>query len=302
MIPRRLLDWRKLLIYRYRWLGIAMGLIFLAWFVSGIFPMYGGMPHFSAAERLMRMQPLDVSSIHFTPEEAASYLKLESPARLRIAMIGTRPVYRILTREGWTTVWADNAEPLKAMNALHATNTLRYYEPEHAHTLRYDEYLTAPDQWTHQSAQRALMPLHRIALNDEAKTYYYISEQTGEPVMKTDSRARFRGWLSGALWLAPFQFLRGEPATNAQTEPISAGAINLKPVTLNRIREAVDEISKSFTPKELELFHFHGRPHFIAYKPPEEGTVFPQTSSSNAGEFQALRWNREHVIVPVLKP
>jgi hypothetical protein len=163
MNPRKLLDWRKLLIYSHRWLGIALGLIFLAWFVSGIFFMYWGMPHFPAGERLMRMQPLDVSSIHFTPEEAAAYLKLDTPTRLRIAMIGTRPVYRMLTRDGWITIWADNAEPLRAMNALHATNTLRYFEPEYAHTLCYDEYLTDSDQWTLQSAQRALMPLHRIA-------------------------------------------------------------------------------------------------------------------------------------------
>ena len=35
MNPQKLLDWRKLLIYSHRWLGIFLGLVFLAWFVSG---------------------------------------------------------------------------------------------------------------------------------------------------------------------------------------------------------------------------------------------------------------------------
>ena len=37
---RKLLDWRKLLIYSHRWLGIVVGLVFVAWCVSGVVLMY----------------------------------------------------------------------------------------------------------------------------------------------------------------------------------------------------------------------------------------------------------------------
>src|SRR5262245_14244377 len=178
MNARKLLDWRKLLIYSHRWLGIVLGIVFLVWFVSGIFFMYWGMPHLTAEERLMRMQPLDLSNVHITPAEAAGFLHLQSPTRLRVAMLGRRPVYRILSSEGWTTVYADTGEALPPVNALQATNLLRHFIPEHALTLHYDEYLTDSDQWTLQSVVRDLMPLHRIALNDRSHTYYYVSERT----------------------------------------------------------------------------------------------------------------------------
>ena len=36
MRVRKLLDWRKLSIYSHRWLGITVGVVFIAWCVSGI--------------------------------------------------------------------------------------------------------------------------------------------------------------------------------------------------------------------------------------------------------------------------
>jgi hypothetical protein len=386
MNARKLLDWRKLLIYSHRWLGMVLGLVFLVWFVSGIFFMYWGMPHLTAEERLMRMKPLDVSSVYITPGDAIEYLQLKEPRRLRIAMLGQRPVYRILTSAGWVTLYADTGESLRGMNALHATNTLRHFLPEHAMTIRYEDYLADSDQWTLQSVVRDLMPLHKIALNDDAGTYYYVSEKTGEPVLKTDSAGRTRGYLSavlhwlyftpfrrhtefwnksivsgsligcvmclsglvigiwryslgsrfrikkihshspyagmmkwhhyagllfgvftftwalsGALSLGPFPFLRGAPATKAQREAVAGGAMNFKPLTANRIREAVAAISTSFVPKELEFLQFRGEPYFIAYRPPSlpEADQWKHTSIS---DFLSLQLKRDHVIVSALQP
>ena len=84
MHVRKLLDWRKLLIYSHRWLGIVLGIVFVAWCVSGVVLMYYGVPHLTAGERLMRLPPLEVSSIRVTPAEAARQLK-DPPRRLRIS-------------------------------------------------------------------------------------------------------------------------------------------------------------------------------------------------------------------------
>ena len=81
MRVRKLLDWRKLLIYSHRWLGIVLGIVFLAWCVSGVVLMYYGVPHLTAGERLMRLPPLDLSAIRVTPAEAATTMNGEE-ARL----------------------------------------------------------------------------------------------------------------------------------------------------------------------------------------------------------------------------
>src|SRR5688500_4473377 len=97
MNVRKLLDWRKLLIYSHRWLGIAIGLMFVVWFISGLILMYYGMPHLTAGERLMRMSPLDLSKATVTPGQAAAATGLtekKAPTRVRVAMLGDRPIYR----------------------------------------------------------------------------------------------------------------------------------------------------------------------------------------------------------------
>ena len=47
MNVRKLLDWRKFLIYTHRWMGIFFGIVFTVWFVSGVVFMYVGMPQLS---------------------------------------------------------------------------------------------------------------------------------------------------------------------------------------------------------------------------------------------------------------
>jgi len=208
MNPRKLLDWRKLLIYSHRWLGILLGIVFVAWFVSGVLFVYWGEPHLTAQVRLMRMSPLDLASAHVTPAEMAQRLGIKSPARLRVAMLQGRPVYRFQSGRVWSTVYADTGEVLEGMNAEQALTLLSELTPEHASTIRYDAYLPDSDQWTLESAVRDLMPLHRIAVGDDADTHYYISERTGEPVMRTDRGTRVCGYLSAVLHWIYFTPLR----------------------------------------------------------------------------------------------
>ena len=96
---RKLLDWRKLLIYSHRWLGIVVGLVFVAWCVSGVVLMYYGVPHLTAGERLMRLPALDLSTVRVTPADAATQLK-EPPRRLRILRRCRRPRRRLHRTRG----------------------------------------------------------------------------------------------------------------------------------------------------------------------------------------------------------
>ena len=198
-------DWRRVIIYTHRWLGIAGGVLFVAWFVSGIVMMYARMPSLTPEERLMRLPALDLSTARVPPAEAASRLGL-SPQRLRIGMLGDRPVYRYVDGTSWFTVYADSAQALRGLTPVEATGLVRRFVPEHASTIRYDAYLTDADQWTLQS--RALMPMHRIALGDSEDTHLYVSDRTGETVMKTTRTGRRWAYLGAVLhWIyfTPFR-------------------------------------------------------------------------------------------------
>jgi hypothetical protein len=217
---RKLLDWRKVLIYSHRWMGIAFGLLFVSWFVSGIAFMYWGMPTLTPLERQAHQKPVDLSTAALTPLDAANRNEVR-PTSLRIEMKGDRPVYSF----GRAEVYADTGElvPVISADRKQALEIIRKWVPEHAATVRYDKYLEDSDQWTLQSAQRNQMPVHRIALDDDANTVYYVSEGSGEIVMKTDRVSRFKGFLSGVLHWVYFPPLR--KAGNAWNQFIIWGSV-----------------------------------------------------------------------------
>jgi hypothetical protein len=376
---RKLLDWRKLLIYTHRWMGIFFGVIFIAWFVSGVAFMYVGMPTLSVRERLGHIKPLDLSTVRIAPAEAARKNDLE-PGRFSIEMHHDgRPVYLF----GTTKVYADTGDAVSGANAIASLNLVRAWVPHYASTARYDTYLEDSDQWTLQNAQRQFMPLHRIALGDPAGTYYYVSEKTGELVMKTDRRGRFwgfwsgvlhwtyftalrrhgylwnklvawgsivgafmcltgivvgvwrlgmkrryrikgalshspyAGWMrwhhyaglifglltctwafSGALSLTPFQFLRGSGVTQRQRRAVSGGRVNMETITVERMQASLAAFTPSFTPKEIELLQFRGKPYFIGYCPPASYD-FNEEVGSNSERYAPPR---EHLIVSAIAP
>ena len=188
---RKLLDWRKLLIYSHRWLGIGITAMFLVWTLSGVVLMYYGHPQITTGERLFRLQPIDFSTATITPAEAAAKLGLR-PYRVRLAMYNGRPVYRItrVSIGNWSTVYADTGEVLPHMEREQAMNWMKQFAPEYASTMTYDAYLPNPDEYTRIPTLAGFTPLHRIAMNDPAGTEYYISEKSNEIVQKTDRRGR----------------------------------------------------------------------------------------------------------------
>jgi hypothetical protein len=216
MYIRKILDWRKVLIYTHRWTGILLTAVFVVWFVSGVIFVYVGMPALAAELRLQRMAPLDVSRVAISPADAAARAGLDAPSRVRIAMSGSRPVYRFQAAGTWHTVYADSGEPLAPVTRDDALAIVARFAPEHAGTLRYETRLTDADQWTLQTVIRSTMPMHRIALGDAAGTECYVSEATGEPVLTTTARGRFWGYMSAVLHWLYFTPLRRNGAFWAQ--------------------------------------------------------------------------------------
>jgi hypothetical protein len=204
------LDWRKLLVYVHRWLGIAGCLLFAAWFVSGIVMMYARMPGMANEERLARAPALDLSTVKLTPAEAAASFGLTDD-RIQLGMAKGRPVYRFGTGSSQTIVYADNGDFFEGVDRGEAEAVARRYAPGYAGPFRYEAYMREPDQWTLQAG--AVMPFHRFALDDEEATRLYVSEVTGDVELRTTASERFWGYLGPVLHWVYFTPLRRTGST-----------------------------------------------------------------------------------------
>src|SRR6266446_9808062 len=95
-------------IFVHRWLGVALCVVFLIWFPSGIGMMYWDFPGVSAGDRLQRMPALDPSKVRLSPEQA--YATIDSgplPTPVRLNSFDGRPVYRF---DDEAIVYADTGE------------------------------------------------------------------------------------------------------------------------------------------------------------------------------------------------
>src|SRR5262249_56251783 len=99
---------RKWLILIHRYLGIAVCLLFVMWFVSGIAMIFArGMPNLTADVRFQRLPKIDFAKVNVTPSEAVEKAQLgRPPARATMLMVMGRPAYRF-TSGGTVTVFAD---------------------------------------------------------------------------------------------------------------------------------------------------------------------------------------------------
>jgi hypothetical protein len=160
----RIKNWRVWLLMTHRWMGIVLGIMLVIWTVSGIVLMYYGLPHLHAGERLARLPVLDASSIRVSPAQAATRVEGE-PFRMRISMLGDRPVYRINTGRvfgQWALVYADTGDSFEGFDADGAL-----------------EWLQAP----------AL----RVEFDDPQRTWLYMTPSHGQ-VLKIEARDRANRW------------------------------------------------------------------------------------------------------------
>ncbi|MGH7485456.1 MAG: hypothetical protein ACREMY_07595, partial [bacterium] len=106
---------RSTLIFSHRYLGIAISLLVVVWFGSGIVMMYaGGMPTLAPETRLARIAEVDTSRIQLSLTEAAEKAGFDASAgwgggRVVLLSVMDRPVYRF---GGEATVFADTGEVL----------------------------------------------------------------------------------------------------------------------------------------------------------------------------------------------
>jgi uncharacterized iron-regulated membrane protein len=195
---------RKWLILFHRYLGIALSLMFVVWFASGIVMLYaGGMPRLTPELRRDRLQPLDLSGIQIDPSEAAERAELgRVPDHAVLLTVMGRPAYRF---SGATTVFADTGDLLDEIGETEARTIASRFTNLPTEQVRYVRTLTRPDQWTLTQRQ---MPLYKFAVDDAAGTELYVSAQLGEVSVVTTRRARLLAWIGTIphwLYFAPLR-------------------------------------------------------------------------------------------------
>jgi hypothetical protein len=193
----------RVLVYTHRWLGIACGVLFVIWFVSGIVMMYARMPALENSERLARLPAIDPGSIRVSPPAPTD----GDITRLVINTTGSRPVFRITANGTTQSIYADTGEIMPRVDAEHALLIANAFH-HGAFSMRHDARLTDADQWSF--GVRGRMPLHRVKADDPEGTTLYVTENGGEVVLKTNRSGRVWGGAGAVLhWLyfTPFRRL-----------------------------------------------------------------------------------------------
>lgn len=194
----------RVLIYTHRWLGIALGVLFVVWFASGIVMMYARMPALDPGERLSRLPAINRVDIQQPPPNPGGEV-----TRFTLTTLQRRPVYRITSKGVTQSFLAETGEPLGPINSGQAVLAAQDFYGIGRYSIRYDERLDDADQWSF--GVRGRMPLHRIRVDDPDKTMLYVAEN-GEVVLKTTKSGRFWGWTGAVLHWLYFTPLRRQSA------------------------------------------------------------------------------------------
>ncbi|GGM83450.1 hypothetical protein GCM10010967_13990 [Dyadobacter beijingensis] len=206
----------KLTLLIHRYLGFALSLLFVIWFLSGFAMMYVKYPTMRYHERLQRLPAPDFSQAKLTVTQALGSAGVKDTLRsVRLGMMLDRPVYRIATTNGaHKAIFADDGTLFQgADSALAARLAIRFTQIT---KIKNAGLLTEIDQWMAAARSQGYgTPVYRMHMDDPAGTYVYVAAQTGEVVQMVNAKQRFLAWLGPIPhWIYPTVLLRNRPLWN----------------------------------------------------------------------------------------
>jgi hypothetical protein len=194
--------WRATII-THRYLGVAVGLLMLVWFASGIVMMYVPYPGLTPNQRLIPLGPI--------PWQACCSLEAQNIA-------GDAPVRgaQIQSIAGEPELYLRREDRPLSISSLGASGPTLDIDDAKARAVALEAApriigrpaqiqsveLIERDQWTVGDGGDGNRPLYHFILDDPAGTHIYISSTTGEVVLWTNAAQRFGNWF-GAVphWL-----------------------------------------------------------------------------------------------------
>jgi hypothetical protein len=177
------------LIFVHRWLGVALCMLFLLWFPSGIGMMYFPMPSVTPASRLERQPVLDPSKVAVSPGEAAAKLGVDA-GDLRLTSFDGRPAYR--PGGGGPVLYADTGEEQGEVSDEMVQRVASAWTGQPV-SLASVEEVTEVDQWTLQTRLGELSPIFKYSWPNGEQVY--VSQATGEVVQYTTTASRIGAYL-----------------------------------------------------------------------------------------------------------
>jgi hypothetical protein len=213
---------RKWLILSHRYLGIAICLLLVMWFASGIVMMYaGGLPSLTPEARRAHLPAIEFNRITLSAAEAATRAGLDSPASATLLSVQGRPAYRCGGRTP-VTVFADTGETMAPISVTEARRVASRFLGVPESLLVDAGPLTTPDQWTLQLARRGA--LQKFTVDDEAATEIYVSTRTADVALATTRRERALAWIGVIPHWLYFSWLRTNQPVWYETVVWTSGA------------------------------------------------------------------------------
>ena len=259
----------KIFLLIHRYLGLALSLLFVIWFLSGFAMMYVKYPTMNHHEKLQNLPVVDLTNCKLNLPEALKKAGINDTLRtIRLSMMLNRPVYRLVTIKGdYKAVFADNGELFSYTDTVLAKKLAVSFvknkiQPEKLETL------TEIDQWMAGArSQGYSTPVHRLKMNDAEKTFIYVSTQTGEVVQQVNARQRFLAWLGPIPhWIYPTVLLRNRPLWNdIIVWTSSLGTIMcVAGIVMGFVRyKRKDKNSLVFSPYKKRWFRWHHYTGFV---------------------------------------
>ena len=256
---------KRWLLRLHRWLGVALWLVFLSWFTSGLVMMYAGYPELTSAGQLLLLAPLDLERCCVSLDSAVRAARLGPRLRqARIEMLLDRPIYRLeddSRRRAF--VYADDGTPSNGVTLAIATQIAMRAARGAAMTPPVS-ILREPDQWVLEVAHTEL-PLARFAFDDAAATHLYVSLNSGEVVQLVTRRQRLLAWV-GAIphWIYPASLRRHRDGWRYLVLALATlGALGcLSGLTLGiwraRLRRGVVWLRSPFVDQWMRWHHYLG--------------------------------------------
>jgi hypothetical protein len=184
---------KRSLIFVHRWLGVALCVLFLLWFPSGIGMMYFPMPSVTESARLERLPMLQASTVVVSPADAAAKLGVDVDD-LRLSSFDGRPAYRLDGGRGsdGPVLYADTGEEQGEVSTAMVQRVASTWTGQPASDATVQE-VTEVDQWTLQTRLGELSPLFKYSWPNGEQVY--VSQATGTVVQYTPPMSRIGAYL-----------------------------------------------------------------------------------------------------------
>ncbi|MEO6017994.1 MAG: PepSY domain-containing protein, partial [Polaromonas sp.] len=194
---------KRLLLFIHKWLGIALALLFVMWFVSGLVLYYVPFPSLTQAERLAALPELKLpAGCCLTAQEAARRAQIQF-TEARLGMHPAGPVWRLLgsAEDGggkassrWHVVDARSGAQLPALSRAQTGALAEAFSGQKVLQAGQVE----ADQWSTAQSLDAHRPLLRMVMDGDDGLELYVSASSGEVLRDTRRTERFWNWL-GAI-------------------------------------------------------------------------------------------------------